>query len=145
MGGQQKNKKGGGGFPFVLGAPACAREEGLQKGTRKRAGSGLQPRASPSLPPLPPAQRQGHVTPRGGASPRNSARLIHPRPGEWKSTSAREGRGRAEGRKSTGAKKNKAGPTAAPRVPRPQRSPGPSLALCNLKSFFYFFLPFQAE
>lgn len=66
--------------------------------------------------------RPGHVTPPGGA-----ARLIHPPPGEWKSTSRARGAGaRAEGRKSTdrGAAENKDGPTAtlSPRRPAP---PGP--------------------
>lgn len=60
------------------------------------------------------------MTPPGGA-----ARLIHPWPGEWKSTSRARGAGaRAEGRKSTdrGAAENKDGPTAALRPRRPAPS-----------------------
>ena len=54
--------------------------------------------------------RPGHVTP-----PEGAARLIHPPPGEWKSTSRARGAGaRAEGRKSTDreAAENKDSPTA---------------------------------
>lgn len=67
--------------------------------------------------------RPGHVTPPGGA-----ARLIHPPPGEWKSTSrARRAGARAEGRKSTdrGAAENKDGPPAALRLRRPTPPPDP--------------------
>lgn len=48
-------------------------------------------RVRTAAPARPPARR-GHVTPRGGA-----ARLIHPRPGEWKSTSRARGAGARRG------------------------------------------------
>lgn len=64
--------------------------------------------------------RPGHVTPKGGA-----ARLIHPGQASGKLPAEREGRGRAEGRKSTdsGAAENKDGPPqprSACLSPRPQ-------------------------
>lgn len=83
--------------------------------------------------------RPGHVTPPGGA-----ARLIHPPPGEWKSTSRARGAGaRAEGRKSTdrGAAENKDGPTATlrPRRPAPpdRKAPLPrNLTFCSISPSF---------
>lgn len=101
---------------FVLGgapARAAACEEG------RGGASGLQ-RAPARRPPA----RRGHVTPPGGA-----ARLIHPRPGEWKSTSRARGAGARRGaekyRQRSRGEQRWSRRGAAPAEARALQTPGP--------------------